>query len=157
MNEPGAEHPTGSLQSGSIVDEVTREQGFLDVVVVSPARPVFEGRAKHLSVMAKNGSIGIWPRHTDLVSALGIGSLSITGADGATTTFAIAGGFLKVGGPRVTVLIDKAATAAEVDRAAVEKELEETKAALQHPGSDENFQSLLDQRSWLQAQLKLRA
>jgi len=151
----GAEHPAGSLQSHDIVDQVTREQGVLDVIVVSPARPVFEGRAKHLSVMARNGSIGIWPRHTDLVSALGIGGLTILGTDGSTKRFAISGGFLKVGGPRVTILIDEATTAEEVDRTALDKELAETNAALQHPKSDEEFAALLDQRAWIQAQLAL--
>jgi len=151
----GAEHPTGSLQSHDILEEVTTRQGVLQIVVVSPARPVFEGTAKHLSVMARNGSIGIWPRHTDLVSALGIGGLNITGTDGSTTRFAISGGFLKVGGSRVTILIDKAATADEVDRAALDKELVETNAALQHPKSDEVFAALLDQRAWIQAQLAL--
>ena len=155
MANVGAEHPAGSLQSHDIVDEVTRKQGVLSVIVVSPARPVFEGDAKHLSVMARSGSLGIWPRHTDLVSALGIGGLTIEGTDGKTTKFAIAGGFLKVGGSRVTILIDKAATADEIDAAKLNQELAETQAALQHPKSDEEFQALLDKRSWIQAQLAL--
>ena len=69
----GAEHPGGSLQAHDIVDEIASTQGFLEVVVVSPARPIFTGSAKHLSIMAANGSLGIWPRHTDLVAALGVG------------------------------------------------------------------------------------
>jgi len=151
----GAAHPSGSLQSHDILKEVTTQQGVLEVIVVSPARPVYEGSAKHLSVMARNGSIGIWPRHTDLVSALGIGGLAITETDGKMTRFAISGGFLKVGGPRVTILIDKAVTAEEVDRAALDKDLVETNAALQHPKSDEDFATVPDRRAWIQAQLEL--
>jgi len=150
-----ADHPAGSLQSHDILDEALSKQRLLDVVVVSPARPVYEGRAKHLSVMARNGSIGIWPRHTDLVSALGVGGLTIAAADGSTVRFAIAGGFLKVGGSRVTILIDKAAKAEEIDRPALDKELGETQAALQHPKSDAEFASLLDHRAWIKAQMAL--
>ena len=155
MANVGAEHPAGSLQTHDILDQVSSKQGVLQVVVVSPARPVYEGEAKHLSVMARNGSIGIWPRHTDLVSALGIGGLEIEDTSGKKIRFAIAGGFLKIGGPRVTILIDKAAAAEEIDRPKLEKELTETQAALQHPKSDEEFSALLEQRSWIQAQLAL--
>jgi len=150
-----AEHPVGSLQSHDVIDKAIGAQGILEVVVVSPARPIFNGRAKHLSIMAANGSLGIWPRHTDLVAALGVGPMSITLEDGSSKNFAISGGFLKVGGSRVTVLIDRAATADEVDRAATETQLAETNAALQHPKSDEEFQTLLTERSWLQTQLAL--
>ena len=107
-----AEHPTGSLRSHDIVDEVAETQGLLDVVVVSPARPVFEGKASHVYVTGAASSLGIWPKHTDLVSALGTGPLRIFGSDGTVHRFAVSGGFLKVGGPKVTVLIDKPVSAA---------------------------------------------
>ena len=155
MANAAAEHPAGSLQSHDIVGEAVSSQGILEVVVVSPARPIFNGRAKHLSIMAANGSLGIWPRHTDLVAALGVGPLVITLADGSHKKFAISGGFLKVGGTRVTVLIDRAATSDEVDRAATESKLAETNASLQHPKSDEEFETLLTERTWLQTQLNL--
>ncbi|MHC4937587.1 MAG: ATP synthase F1 subunit epsilon [Planctomycetota bacterium] len=155
MANPGAEHPSGSLRSHDIVDEVTTAQGYLEVVVVSPARPVYEGRAKHLYVTAKESSLGIWPKHTDLVAALGTGPLKVYGADGSVERFAVSGGFLKVGGPKVTVLIDKAAKPDEVDKAAVEKELAEVKAALMHPKSDDEFEQLRTKRDWCQARLAL--
>jgi len=150
---PGADHPSGSLRSHDIVDEVNSTQGYLDVVVVSPARPVYQGRAKHLYVTGRESSLGIWPRHTDLVAALGTGPLRIFAADGSVHRFAVSGGFLKIGGSRVTVLVDKAARPDEVDKGAVEKELAEVKAALQHPKSDEQFDDLRTQRAWCQARL----
>ena len=155
MANPGADHPAGSLRSHDIVEEVNSSQHYLDVVVVSPARPIFEGRAKHLYVTARDSSLGIWPRHTDLVAALGTGPLRVFAADGTVARFAVSGGFLKVGGPRVTVLIDKAARPEEIDRAAVEAELAEVQAALRHPASDEQFESLRVQRAWCQARLAL--
>ncbi|MHC4452347.1 MAG: F0F1 ATP synthase subunit epsilon [Planctomycetota bacterium] len=69
--------------------------------------------------------------------------------------FAVSGGFLKVGGPKITVLIDKAARPEEIDRSAVEQELTEVNAALQHPKSDEEFDTLRTKRSWCQARLAL--
>lgn len=153
MANPGAERPSGSLRSHDIVDEVASSQGYLDVVVVSPARPIYEGPAKHLYVTGQESSLGIWPRHTDLVAALGTGPLRIYASDGTVHRFAVAGGFLKVGGPKVTVLVDKAARPEEIDRAAVEKELADVKAALQHPKSDEEYRKLRETRAWCQARL----
>ena len=151
----GAEHPSGSLRSHDILDEVSEAQGYLDVVVVSPARPIFEGRAKHLYVTSLQSSLGLWPRHTDLVAALGTGPLRIYKADGSVERFAVSGGFLKVGGPRVTVLVDKAAGPDEIDVAYVNKELEQVKADLRHPKSDEHFAELRTARDWCQARLAL--
>jgi len=151
----GAEHPHDSLRSHDIVDEVNERQGVLEVVVVSPARPVYEGKASHLYVTGKDSSLGIWPKHADIVSALGTGPLRIFEADGTVHRFAISGGFLKVGGSKVTVLIDKATGPDEVDVAAVSKELDEVKQALQHPKSDEEYDALRTQRDWCQARIAL--
>ena len=151
----GAQHPEGSLRSHDIVDEAAETQGLLETVVVSPARPIFEGRASHLYITGEASSLGIWPKHADLVSALGTGPMRIFEKDGTVHRYAISGGFLKVGGKKVTVLIDKAVRADEVDKAAVTKELEAVKADLMHPKSDEEFDALRKKRDWCQARLAL--
>lgn len=46
------EHPKGALSTGNISDELARAPGHLDVVVVSPARPIFEGAAHWVTVPA---------------------------------------------------------------------------------------------------------
>ncbi len=53
-----ADHPKGSLRTGKIADELARPPGVLDVVVVSPARPVFKGDAKWVTVAAWDGQLG---------------------------------------------------------------------------------------------------
>ncbi len=128
---------------------------MLDVVVVSPARPVYEGRAKGLRVPSAEGQLGIQPKHADLVAALGVGELKIEREDGKTDAFAVWGGFLKVGGTKVTVLVDRAEKAAEIDKAAVQKELEETKKALRAPKSDESYTQLMEQRAWCQSRIRV--
>ena len=52
-------------------------------------------------------------------------------------------------------LVGDAATAEDVDEAAVQEELKHTISALAAPKSEENFQELLDRRAWCQARLKL--
>jgi len=149
------EHPKGALHRGNIADELAHPPGFLEVVVVSPARPVYQGRARFVTVEGWDGQIGIWPMHTSIVAALGTGMLRVGHADGSTHRFAIRGGFLKVGGSKVTVLVDDAVAQADADAAVAKRELDQTLEALRHPKSDEEFQELLDRRKWCQSRLKL--
>jgi F-type H+-transporting ATPase subunit epsilon len=150
-----AEHPKGALRTGNIADELARPPGILDVVVVSPARPIFKGDAKWVTVAAWDGQLGIWPRHTAIVAALGSGLLRIGQEGGKVARFAVSGGFLKVGGSKVTILVDSAVAEGDANPAEAKKELDETLQALRHPKTDEEFTELLDRRSWCESRLRL--
>jgi F-type H+-transporting ATPase subunit epsilon len=148
--------------------------GTLEVTVVSPARPIFEGEAKFVTAPAWDlvggsrsiygadteekltvGQLGIFPRHAALVAALGSGILRIGTTGGQVARFAVSGGFLKVGDDRVTILVDRAVTESDVDAAEAQRDLEATVAELQHPTTDEEFAELLDRRTWSEARIKL--
>ncbi len=138
--------------------EPVAESRVYEVVVVSPARPLYRGEAAFVAVEALNGKLGIAPRHADLVAALGTGPLRIDkpGKGAPPDRFAVRGGFLNVGKGRVTILVDQAVRPDEVDEPAVRKELEDALAGLRHPQSDEEFEQLLGKRAWAQARLALR-
>ena len=151
--------------------------GKLDVVVVSPARPIFEGDARWVTVPAWDrvgrdggrarwygaapperlavGLLGILPGHAPIVAALGSGLLRIGQEGGMVARFAVRGGFLKVGDNRVTILVDSAVAEADVDQSEAQRDLDETLEALRHPESDEEFEELLDRRAWSESRLKL--
>ena len=152
--------------------------GNLDVVVVSPARPIFEGEARFVAVPAwarvgrsgggiyggylpppperlAVGQLGILPGHAALVAALGSGILRIGQEGGRVARFAVRGGFLKVGDNKVTILVDSAVAEGDVNVAEAKRELDETLAALRHPKTDEEFAELLDRRAWSESRLKL--
>ena len=149
------EHPAGSLRTGNIADELAAGPRSLHLVVVSPAQPIFEGEVHWVTVPAWDGQLGIWPRHAALVAALGAGLLRIHQEGGKVTTFAVRGGFLEVGGDKVTILVDSAVAQADANPAEASHELEETRAALRHPTSEAEFQELLDRRAWDEARIKL--
>jgi F-type H+-transporting ATPase subunit epsilon len=129
--------------------------GNLDVVVVSPARPIFQGSASWVTVPAWDGQLGIWPGHAPIVAALGSGLLRIGQEGGKVARFAARGGFLRVGDNRVTVLVDSAVAEADADETEAKKELDETVEDLRHPKSEEEFEELLDRRAWSESRLKL--
>ena len=123
---------------------------MLEVVVVSPAAPIYEGQADAIVVESVLGSMGIKPNHADIVAALGAGPMHI-----GNEKFAVWGGFLKVGGNRVTILVDQAVAVADIDAAAAREELGEVIAALAHPKTDEEFEELIMRRRWCETRLRL--
>jgi F-type H+-transporting ATPase subunit epsilon len=145
----------------------------LEVTVVSPARPIFEGQAKFVTAPAWDrvgggrslygasqerltvGQLGIFPRHAPLVAALGSGVLRIGLEGGTVARFAVSGGFLKVGDNRVTILVDRALTEVDVNAGEAQRELEETLAELQHPKTDAEFADLLERRAWSETRIKM--
>src|SRR5919202_229000 len=94
----------------------------LSVVVVSPARQLYQGDAAWVTAPAVDA-----------------GPLRIGLGGGGVERYAVKGGFLKVGANRVTILVDRAVTESAVNAAEAERELEQTKAELQHPETDEEF------------------
>jgi F-type H+-transporting ATPase subunit epsilon len=150
-----AETEHRARRAGNGSDQPAGSTNDLEVVVVSPARPIFEGTAPWVTVPAWDGQLGILPRHAPLVAALGSGLLRIGREGGKVERFAVSGGFLKVSGNRVTVLVDQAEAEKDAREAEARRELEEILEALRHPDSDEEFAELLDRRAWYESQLKL--
>ena len=76
----------------------------LTVEVVSPEKRVWSGEATSVSARTVEGDIGILANHIPLLGVLVPGVVAIHGADGTTSTFNMAGGFLSVNNNRVSIL-----------------------------------------------------
>jgi F-type H+-transporting ATPase subunit epsilon len=77
---------------------------LLKVEVVSPEKRLWSGEAKSLSARTIEGDIGILPNHSEILSVLVDGQVSVVAADGSTHEFTVNGGFLSVAKNRVSVL-----------------------------------------------------
>jgi F-type H+-transporting ATPase subunit epsilon len=97
--------------------------GQLQLRIVTPERPVFQGTVDAVVVPAHDGEIGILPRHARLLAALGVGELRAT-LGTKVQRFFVEGGFVQVSADRVTVLCDRAAPLADVDPRAARAEAE---------------------------------
>ncbi|MCK6470842.1 MAG: ATP synthase F1 subunit epsilon [Planctomycetes bacterium] len=125
----------------------------LHVVVITPARAVFEDQAVSVVVPAFDGELGVLPGHAALMSLLGPGGLRLTQANGAKLSLAVRGGFLQVHGSKVTVLTPEAVPVEDLDAGAVNKELAEAEG--QKAVSDAEIK-LRDQKlAWARARRKL--
>ena len=76
----------------------------LTVEVVSPEKRVWSGEANSVSARTVDGDIGILANHIPLLGVLVPGTVTIKAADGNTTDFDMAGGFISVNKNRVSIL-----------------------------------------------------
>jgi F-type H+-transporting ATPase subunit epsilon len=80
----------------------------IHVDVVSAEESIFSGEAKFVALPGEAGELGIYPRHTPLITRIKPGSVRIEKADGTEEFVFVAGGILEVQPNCVTVLSEKA-------------------------------------------------
>ena len=99
----------------------------LHVDVVSVEENIFSGEASFVALPGEVGELGIYPRHTPLITRIRPGAVRIRRADNGQEEFVfVAGGILEVQPNAVTVLADTAIRGKDLDEA---KALEAIKLA----------------------------
>jgi len=94
----------------------------LTLDLVTPYRKVLSLDVDEITAPGSLGELGLLPGHTPLLTTLKIGELSYK-QNGKTSFIAVNWGYLEVAEDRVTILVDTAEKADEID-------LERAKAAL---------------------------
>jgi F-type H+-transporting ATPase subunit epsilon len=87
----------------------------LHVDVVSAHESIYAGEARFVALPGEAGELGIYPRHTPLITRVRPGSVRIVKPDGNEEFVFIAGGILEVQPSRVTVLSDTAIRGKDLD------------------------------------------
>src|SRR5262249_39246672 len=117
-----ASHGAFSFTNGVMADPVHT----LHVDVVSAHESIYSGEARFVVLPGEGGEIGVYPRHTPLITRVKPGSVRIEMPDGNEEFVFIAGGILEVQPDRVTVLSDTAIRGKDLDE---EKASEARRAA----------------------------
>jgi F-type H+-transporting ATPase subunit epsilon len=86
----------------------------IQLEIVSPERRAYADEVDMVIVPGIDGELGILPRHTPLISALGIGELRIK-KGGTEQILFISGGFVEVRSDKVVVMADLAEHSEEID------------------------------------------
>jgi len=90
----------------------------LHVDVVSAEAEIFSGEAEFVVLPGEAGELGIYPRHTPLITRIRPGAVRIKVPGKATEEFVfVAGGLLEVQPDAVTVLADTAIRGTDLDEA----------------------------------------
>ncbi len=90
----------------------------IQVDVVSAEELIFEGLAEFVALPGESGELGIYPRHTPLITRIRPGSVRVKLEGQATEELIfVNGGILEVQPNRVTVLADAAVRGKDLDEA----------------------------------------
>jgi F-type H+-transporting ATPase subunit epsilon len=87
----------------------------IQVDVVSAEESIYSGQARFVALPGESGELGIYPRHTPLITRIKAGSVRIEKADGSEEFIFVAGGILEVQPDCVTVLSDTAIRGKDLD------------------------------------------
>ena len=108
----------------------------IHVDVVSAEESIFSGEAKFVALPGEAGELGIYPRHTPLITRIKPGAGRIEKADGTEEFVFVAGGLLEVQPNCVTVLSDTAIRGKDLDEAKAVAAKAAAEEALKNAKSD---------------------
>ena len=106
---------------------------MLKLEIVTPERRVLDAEVDFVTLPTASGEAGILPSHAPLISQLKPGIVTYTGK-AASDKLAISGGFAEVNGDTVSILVDSAETADEVDVEAARSDREAAEKAVAAAG-----------------------
>ncbi|MDZ4097340.1 MAG: F0F1 ATP synthase subunit epsilon [Methylophilaceae bacterium] len=112
----------------------------IHVDVVSAEESIFSGEAEFVAAPAKMGEIGIYPRHTPLITPIKAGALRIKLPDeGEEQLIFISGGILEVQPGVITVLADTAIRGHDLDEAKANEAKKAAEEAMRNNNSDIDY------------------
>ncbi|MDR2154130.1 MAG: F0F1 ATP synthase subunit epsilon [Burkholderiaceae bacterium] len=104
----------------------------IHVDVVSAEESIYSGEATFVVLPGEAGELGIYPRHTPLITRIKPGSVRVEKPDGGEELIFVAGGILEVQPTRVTVLSDTAIRGKDLDEKKVNEAKRAAEEALKH-------------------------
>jgi F-type H+-transporting ATPase subunit epsilon len=125
---------------------------ILNVEIVTPQRVIFEGKAASVSVPGTKAPFQILFNHAPIVSTLEIGLTKIVDESDKAHIFATGSGFTEVHKNKISILVESAFPAEEINVEAVTEQLNNAKALLKAEKTSE-----LAKLAILEAENKLKA
>ena len=126
----------------------------LHIDVVSAEESIFSGEAEFVVLPGEAGELGIYPRHTPLITRIKPGSVRIKPAGGGEEELVfVAGGILEVQPRVVTVLADTAIRGRDLDEAKATEALKRAEEARSKARDRQEVASVEAELATLAAQL----
>jgi len=126
----------------------------MHVDVVSAEQQIFSGEAEFVVLPGEAGELGIYPRHTPLITRIKPGAVRIKPAGGGEENLIfVAGGILEVQPSMVTVLADTAIRGHDLDEAKALEAQKRAEEALRNATDKQEIATLQAEFSMMAAQL----
>ena len=124
------------------------------VDVVSAEANIFSGEARFVALPGEMGELGIYPRHTPLITRIKPGAVRIQRADTGEEEFVfVAGGILEVQPNKVTVLADTAIRGHDLDEAKAVAAKKLAEEAMKNAKNDLDFAKAQGEFATMAAQI----
>ena len=125
----------------------------IHVDVVSAEESIFSGEATFVALPGEAGELGIYPRHTPLITRIKPGAVRIQKTDGGEEFVFVAGGILEVQPTVVTVLSDTAIRGKDLDEAKAAEARKDAEAALKNAKNEIDMARATSELAILAAQI----
>ena len=125
----------------------------IHVDVVSAEASIFSGAARFVALPGESGELGVYPRHTPLITRVKPGSVRIELADGSEEVVFVAGGIIEVQPDRVTVLSDTAVRGKDLDEERANMSRQAAQEAIKNAKTDIDLASAQAELVMMTAQI----
>ena len=125
----------------------------IHVDVVSAEESIFSGEAEFVVLPGEAGELGIYPRHTPLITRIKPGAVRIQKPGGEEEFVFVAGGILEVQPKLITVLADTAIRGADLDEAKANEALKKAEEARARAQDKQEIAAVESELAMLAAQL----
>ncbi len=128
-------------------------EATIHVDVVSAEESIFSGEAEFVVLPGEAGELGIYPRHTPLITRIRPGAVRIKKPGGEEELVFVAGGILEVQPKVITVLADTAIRGSDLDEAKAQEALKQAEEARARAKDKQEIATVEGELSMLAAQL----
>ena len=125
----------------------------IHVDVVSAEEAIFSGEAEFVVLPGEAGELGIYPRHTPLITRIRPGAVRIQKPGGEEELIFVAGGILEVQPKVITVLADTAIRGKDLDEAKATEALKRAEDAMRSSQDKQEVATLQAEFAMQAAQL----
>jgi F-type H+-transporting ATPase subunit epsilon len=123
--------------------------------IVSAEEEIFSGNIKNIIAAATMGEVGIYPKHTPMITPLKPGEIKVITEEDVEHIFYISGGVLEVQPSIVTVLADTAIRGEDLDEAKAAEAKKRAEDALADKSDKIDAAKALAELAQAAAQLKM--
>jgi len=125
----------------------------IHIDVVSAEESIFSGEAEFVVLPGEAGELGIYPRHTPLITRIKPGAVRIQKPGGEEEFVFVAGGILEVQPRLITVLADTAIRGHDLDEAKANEALNRAEEARRNARDKQEIAAVESELATLAAQL----
>ena len=126
----------------------------IHIDVVSAEASIYAGEAEFVVLPGESGELGIYPRHTPLITRIKPGTVEITPAGGGEKELIfVAGGILEVQPKVITVLADTAIRGHDLDEAKANEAMKKAQEAMARSQDKQEIATLQAEFAMMAAQI----